>query len=82
MITDCHIHIEPIELYKPRALELMKHERANFDKIAHKTLFGTDWPGPGVPDLKRNLEEFKALPMSAETREQILGKTAASVWPE
>jgi predicted TIM-barrel fold metal-dependent hydrolase len=52
------------------------------DEIAHKTLFGTDWPGPGVPDVKRNLEEFKALPMGAETREQILSKTAASIWPE
>ncbi len=52
------------------------------DEIAHKTLFGTDWPGPGVPDVKRNLEEFKALPMSEAMREQILGKTAASLWPE
>jgi predicted TIM-barrel fold metal-dependent hydrolase len=52
------------------------------DEIAHKTLFGTDWPGPGVPDVKRNLEEFNALPMSAEMREQILSKTAASLWPE
>jgi hypothetical protein len=52
------------------------------EEIAHKTLFGTDWPGPGVPDVKRNLEEFKALPMSAEMREQILSKTAASIWPE
>ena len=52
------------------------------DEIAHKTLFGTDWPGPGVPDVKQNLEEFKALPMRAEMREQILSKTAASLWPE
>ncbi|MGA2354665.1 MAG: amidohydrolase family protein [Terriglobales bacterium] len=52
------------------------------DEIGHKTLFGTDWPGPGVPDVKQNLEEFKALPMSEEMREQILSKTAASLWPE
>jgi uncharacterized protein len=52
------------------------------DEIAHKTLFGTDWPGPGVPDVKRNLEEFKALALRAEIREQILSKTAASLWPE
>ncbi len=52
------------------------------DEIAHKTLFGTDWPGPGVPDVKRNLEEFKALPISAQMHEQILSKTAASIWPE
>jgi hypothetical protein len=52
------------------------------DEIAHKTLFGTDWPGPGVPDVKQNLDEFKALPMSEEMRQQILSKTAASLWPE
>lgn len=52
------------------------------NEIAHKTLFGTDWPGPGVPDVKTNLEQFKALAMSAEMREQILSKTAASLWPE
>jgi hypothetical protein len=33
MITDCHIHIEPIELFKPHALELIKRKRANFDEI-------------------------------------------------
>jgi predicted TIM-barrel fold metal-dependent hydrolase len=52
------------------------------DEIASKTLFGTDWPGPGVPDVKQNLEAFQALPMGAEMREQILSKTAASLWPE
>lgn len=52
------------------------------DEIAHKTLFGTDWPSPGVIDVKRNLDEFKAVPMSDAMRDQILGKTAASLWPE
>ena len=33
MITDCHIHIEPIDLVKPRALELIKGKRANFAEI-------------------------------------------------
>ncbi len=52
------------------------------DEIAHKTLFGTDWPGPGVPDIKQNLDDFLALPMKEEIRQQILGKTAATLWPE
>jgi predicted TIM-barrel fold metal-dependent hydrolase len=50
-------------------------------EIASKTLFGTDWPGPGVADMKQNLEDFRALPLSKEMREQILGKTALSIWP-
>jgi predicted TIM-barrel fold metal-dependent hydrolase len=52
------------------------------DEIAHKTLFGTDWPGPGVPDIKQNLDDFNALAMSDGMRQQILSKTAATIWPE
>jgi len=52
------------------------------DQIAHKTLFGTDWPGPGVPDVKTNLDQFNSLALSEEMRRQILSKTAASLWPE
>ena len=33
-------------------------------EIAHKTLFGTDWPGPGVPDIKQNLDELIGTPDS------------------
>ena len=34
MITDCHIHISPLEMFKPQALELMKAKRPNFEQIA------------------------------------------------
>src|ERR1700737_3780565 len=34
MITDCHIHIQPIEMFKPHALELIKKNRPNFEQIA------------------------------------------------
>jgi predicted TIM-barrel fold metal-dependent hydrolase len=52
------------------------------EEIANKTLFGTDWPGPGVPEIKRNLDEFRALPLKEETRQQILGRTALAIWPD
>jgi predicted TIM-barrel fold metal-dependent hydrolase len=51
------------------------------EEIAHKTLFGTDWPGPGVPDVKKNLDEFRALPLNDRLQHQILSKTALSIWP-
>jgi predicted TIM-barrel fold metal-dependent hydrolase len=51
-------------------------------EIAAKTLFGTDWPGPGVPEIKRNLEDFSALPLPSQVQEQILSKTALSIWPK
>jgi predicted TIM-barrel fold metal-dependent hydrolase len=50
-------------------------------EIAHKTLFGTDWPGPGVPDIKQNLDEFRSLPLPPEIQHQILSQTALGIWP-
>jgi len=50
-------------------------------EIASKTLFGTDWPGPGVPDIKENVEEFRALALPEEARERIFGGTAAEILP-
>jgi predicted TIM-barrel fold metal-dependent hydrolase len=34
LITDCHIHIQPLEMFHAGALELMKKKRQNFDQIA------------------------------------------------
>jgi predicted TIM-barrel fold metal-dependent hydrolase len=57
------------------------HYFPRLEEIAAKTLFGTDWPGPGVPDVKKNLEDFRALPLGEAAKEQILRKTALSIWP-
>jgi uncharacterized protein len=51
------------------------------EEIADQTLFGTDWPGPGVPEIKTNLEEFRALPLGEQSKEKILRQTALSIWP-
>jgi len=51
------------------------------EEIAHKTLFGTDWPSPGVREIKNNLDDFLALPLSEESRQQILCRTAMRIWP-
>ena len=50
-------------------------------EIAHKTLFGSDWPGPGVHGIKEALDSFQALPLPAETKRRILGETALTLWP-
>jgi hypothetical protein len=51
------------------------------EEIAYKTLFGTDWPGPGVPDVKQNLDDFRALSISQENKNKILSETALQIWP-
>jgi uncharacterized protein len=73
-----HVYLDISGIPPKRLLEYFPR----LAEIAHKTLFGTDWPGPGVPDIKQNVEEFRALAIREEMREQILGKTAASIWAE
>ncbi|HJT71500.1 MAG TPA: amidohydrolase family protein [Terriglobales bacterium] len=50
------------------------------EEIAHKTLFGTDWPGPGVLDIRQNLDDFRALPLSEASKEKILSRNALELW--
>jgi uncharacterized protein len=51
------------------------------EEIATKTLFGTDWPGPGVPEIANNLEQFQSLPMTPQAKKSILQDTALQIWP-
>lgn len=51
------------------------------EDIADKVLWGTDWPGPGVPAIKGNIEKFNALPISAEAKRKILYDNAARLFP-
>ena len=52
------------------------------EEIAGKTMFGSDWPGPGVKDIRENLDAIQALPISDRVRQQILGGTALNIWPQ
>jgi uncharacterized protein len=51
------------------------------EEIADKVLFGTDWPGPGVPGVRGNIAKFKALPISAAAQRKILYDNAARLFP-
>jgi uncharacterized protein len=50
-------------------------------KLSDRVLFGTDWPGPGVSDLRENLEAFRALPLSDEAKRRILEENPRRVFP-
>jgi predicted TIM-barrel fold metal-dependent hydrolase len=50
------------------------------EEISDKVLFGSDWPGPGIPDLRGNIEAFLALPLSEEARTKILYDNAARLF--
>jgi len=49
----------------------------DLEKISHKVIFGTDWPG--CPGIKKNIEIIKGLPISKESKSKILGENAARI---
>lgn len=51
------------------------------EEIADKVLWGTDWPGPGVPTVKGNMDKFHALPLSKEVKRKILYDNANRLFP-
>jgi predicted TIM-barrel fold metal-dependent hydrolase len=51
------------------------------EEIADKVLWGTDWPGPGVPEIKGNIEKFQALAIAETTKQKILYENAARLFP-
>ncbi|MGD0249756.1 MAG: amidohydrolase family protein [Thermoplasmata archaeon] len=50
-------------------------------RMSEKVLFGSDWPGPGVKDIRENLDAFRALPISSEAKQRILEENPLSVFP-
>jgi len=51
------------------------------EEIADKVLWGTDWPGPGVPEIELNLQTFRELPIREVSKRKILYDNAARLFP-
>jgi uncharacterized protein len=50
------------------------------EEISRKVLFGSDWPGPSVPAISRNVQEIRELPISEQARRRILRENALAVY--
>jgi predicted TIM-barrel fold metal-dependent hydrolase len=50
-------------------------------EIADRAMFGTDWPSPGVPPVKDNLDAIRALSLPPDAIEKIVSSTALRVFP-
>ena len=50
-------------------------------EIGDRVVWGTDWPSPGVRDLRENLEQFLELPLSEELKRRITRDTPLAVIP-
>ena len=49
-------------------------------EIADRCLWGSDWPSPGVADLRKNVEAFLALDLPDDARRKILSENAARLF--
>lgn len=45
-------------------------------EVADKVVFGSDWPGPGVPGIREEIDGLRALPLTALALNRILGGNA------
>lgn len=51
-------------------------------EIGDRVLWGTDWPSPGVRDLKQNLDQFMTLPLNDEQKSAITRTNPLRVFPQ
>lgn len=49
-------------------------------EVAHKAIYGSDWPSPGVRSMGRNLAEFQAVELPPEKLAAILTQNALRVY--
>lgn len=71
-----NIHLDISSIPPARLLEWFPQ----IEKIADKVLFGSDWPGPGIPGMREELEAIRALPFSAELKEKLFVTNARKIF--
>jgi predicted TIM-barrel fold metal-dependent hydrolase len=50
------------------------------EEIAGKTVWGTDWPSPGIKSMRQNVDQFLNLPLADGTKRRILYENAAALF--
>jgi predicted TIM-barrel fold metal-dependent hydrolase len=50
-------------------------------QLEGKILWGTDWPSPGVKDLRVNLDQFLSLPLTDEFKQMVTVDTPLAFFP-
>jgi len=72
-----NVHLEVSGIPPARLLEYFPRLR----EISGKTVWGTDWPSPGVHDLRVNLDQFRALPLEPAVQKAILSDNSLRLFP-
>src|SRR5436305_1265937 len=50
-------------------------------ELADRVVWGTDWPSPGVKDMRVNIDQFLALSLSDSHKKAILETNALALFP-
>jgi hypothetical protein len=50
-------------------------------ELGRRVLWGSDWPGPGVRDLRANVEQFLSLPYPDAWKESVLSENSLELFP-
>ena len=53
-----------------------------FAEVGKRVIWGTDWPSPGVRDLRENLDQFLSLPLDEELKDAITRHTPLALFPQ
>lgn len=72
-----NVHFDISSIPPKRLLEWFPR----LEEIADKVLFGSDWPAPGIPGIREEIEGFRALPLSESAKERILEGNARRIFP-
>lgn len=71
-----NVHLEVSGIPPSKLLEYFPR----LEEIADKTIWGTDWPSPGIKSMRTNVDAFNALPLSDAAKQKILSGNAARLW--
>lgn len=71
-----HVYLELSGIPPRRLLQVLPR----LESLSRKALFGTDWPGPGVPEPATNIAAFRQLDLPADVVQEILHGNARRIW--
>ena len=70
-----NVHLDLSGIPPKKLLEYLPR----LEDLADKCLWGTDYPSPGIVSMRKNVQDFVALPLSHAAKERILWSNGAAV---
>ena len=70
-----NVHLELSGIPPKKLLEYLPR----LEELSSKCIWGSDYPSPGVASMKKNVEEFLALPISDAAKERVLWSNGAAI---